>query len=60
MRVYVTGGSGFVGAHVVRVFEAHGAELAAPRTPEVDVTDAGPSATASPRSRPTRSCTARS
>ena len=41
MRVYVTGGSGFVGAHVVRVFEAHGADVAAPRHAEVDVTDAG-------------------
>jgi dTDP-4-dehydrorhamnose reductase len=39
VRVYVTGGSGFVGAHVVRVFEAHGAEVAAPRHAEVDVTD---------------------
>jgi dTDP-4-dehydrorhamnose reductase len=41
VRVYVTGGSGFVGAHVVRVFEAHGAEVEAPRHAEVDVTDAG-------------------
>jgi dTDP-4-dehydrorhamnose reductase len=40
VRVFVTGGSGFVGAHVLRVFEAHGAELAAPRHAEVDVTDA--------------------
>jgi len=36
----VTGGSGFVGAHVVRVFDAHGAELAAPRHAELDVTNA--------------------
>jgi dTDP-4-dehydrorhamnose reductase len=41
VRVYVTGGSGFVGAHVVRVFEAHGADVAAPRHAEVDVSDAG-------------------
>ena len=40
MRVLVTGGSGFVGAHVVRVFDAHGAELAAPRHAELDVTNA--------------------
>jgi dTDP-4-dehydrorhamnose reductase len=40
VRVYVTGGSGFVGAHVVRVFAAHGADVAAPRHAEVDVTDA--------------------
>jgi dTDP-4-dehydrorhamnose reductase len=40
VRVYVTGGSGFVGAHVVRVFEARGTEVAAPRHSEVDVTDA--------------------
>ena len=39
MRVYVTGASGFVGSSVVRVFEAHGAELATPRHGEVDVTD---------------------
>ena len=40
MRVLITGGSGFVGAHVVRAFEARGAEVAAPRHAEVDVTDA--------------------
>ena len=40
MRVFVTGGSGFVGAHVLRVFQAHGAELLAPGHAEVDVTDA--------------------
>ena len=39
MRVYLTGASGFVGSNVARVFEAHGAELAAPRHSEVDVTD---------------------
>lgn len=40
MRVYVTGGSGFVGAHVLRAFESQGAEIAAPRHSEVDVTNA--------------------
>jgi dTDP-4-dehydrorhamnose reductase len=40
VRVYITGGSGFVGAHVVRVMTAHGAEVVAPRHSEVDVTDA--------------------
>jgi len=40
MRVYLTGGSGFVGSNVARVFETHGAELAAPGHRQVDVTDA--------------------
>ena len=40
MKVFVTGGSGFVGAHVLRVFASHGAELLAPRHAELDVTDA--------------------
>jgi dTDP-4-dehydrorhamnose reductase len=39
VRVYVTGGSGFVGSHVVGVLEGHGAEVAAPRHAEVDVID---------------------
>jgi dTDP-4-dehydrorhamnose reductase len=39
VRVYLTGASGFVGSNVARVFEARGAELAAPRHSEVDVTD---------------------
>jgi dTDP-4-dehydrorhamnose reductase len=41
VRVYVTGASGFVGSNVVRVFEAHGAELGTPSHGEVDVTDPG-------------------
>ncbi len=40
MRVYVTGGSGFVGANVRRIFDDHGVDLLAPRHVEVDVTDA--------------------
>jgi dTDP-4-dehydrorhamnose reductase len=40
VKVFVTGGSGFVGAHVLRVLEAHGAEVLAPRHADVDVTDA--------------------
>jgi dTDP-4-dehydrorhamnose reductase len=40
VRVYVTGGSGFVGSNVVRVFEAHGAELIAPGHEDVELTDA--------------------
>jgi dTDP-4-dehydrorhamnose reductase len=39
VRVFLTGGSGFVGTHVLRVLDAHGAEVAAPRHSEVDVTD---------------------
>jgi dTDP-4-dehydrorhamnose reductase len=37
----VTGGSGFVGAHVLRALEAHGADVSAPRHADLDVTDAG-------------------
>lgn len=36
----MTGGSGFVGSNVVRVFEAHGAELIAPGHEDVELTDA--------------------
>jgi dTDP-4-dehydrorhamnose reductase len=42
VRVYVTGASGFVGSNIVRVFEAHGAELATPSHGEVDVTAPAP------------------
>jgi dTDP-4-dehydrorhamnose reductase len=38
VRIFLTGGSGFVGTHVLRVLEAHGAEVAAPRHSKVDVT----------------------
>jgi dTDP-4-dehydrorhamnose reductase len=41
MRVYLTGGSGFVGSNVARVFaERHGAEVIAPSHPDVDLADA--------------------
>jgi dTDP-4-dehydrorhamnose reductase len=40
MRVYLTGARGFFGSNIVRVFEAHGAELLGPGREEVDVTDA--------------------
>lgn len=39
MRVYLTGGRGFVGSNIAAVFEAEGAELLAPGREEVDVTD---------------------
>ena len=39
MRVYLTGASGFVGSNIVRVFDAHGAELVRPGHADVDVTD---------------------
>jgi dTDP-4-dehydrorhamnose reductase len=39
MRVFLTGGSGFVGAHFARVFAAQGAEVIAPSHAELDVTD---------------------
>ena len=41
MRIYLTGGSGFVGSNFTRVFEAHGADVIAPRHDDVDLTDAG-------------------
>jgi dTDP-4-dehydrorhamnose reductase len=40
MKVWVTGGGGFVGSNVVRVFaERHGAEVRAPSHAELDITD---------------------
>jgi dTDP-4-dehydrorhamnose reductase len=44
MRIYVTGGSGFVGSNLVRVFADRGAEVIAPTHAELDLTD--PRATA--------------
>jgi dTDP-4-dehydrorhamnose reductase len=42
VRVWVSGGSGFVGSNVVKVFtERHGATVVAPAHGEVDLTDAG-------------------
>jgi dTDP-4-dehydrorhamnose reductase len=41
MRVYLTGGSGFVGSNVARVFsERHDAEVVAPSHADVDLVDA--------------------
>jgi dTDP-4-dehydrorhamnose reductase len=39
MRIWLTGGSGFVGSNVEAVLAEHGDEIAAPRHGEVDVTD---------------------
>ena len=40
VRIWLTGGRGFVGSHLREVFEAHGATVAAPTRDEVDVTSA--------------------
>jgi dTDP-4-dehydrorhamnose reductase len=41
MRIYLTGGSGFVGSNVARVFsERHGADVFAPSHADVDLVDA--------------------
>ena len=40
MKVYVTGGRGFFGSNLVEVLGAHGDEVVAPPSSEVDVTDA--------------------
>jgi dTDP-4-dehydrorhamnose reductase len=41
MRIYLTGGSGFVGSNLIHVFaERHGAEVIAPAHEHVDLTDA--------------------
>jgi dTDP-4-dehydrorhamnose reductase len=41
VRVWISGGSGFVGSNVVKVFtERHGAEVVAPGHADVDLTDA--------------------
>lgn len=40
MRIWLTGGRGFVGSHLRAVFEANGADVAAPTREAVDVTDA--------------------
>jgi dTDP-4-dehydrorhamnose reductase len=39
VRVFVTGGSGFVGSHLVRVFAARGADVVAPSHAELDLTE---------------------
>jgi dTDP-4-dehydrorhamnose reductase len=40
MRIYVTGGSGFVGSNLVHVFQKRGADVIAPTHAELDLTDA--------------------
>lgn len=40
MRVFITGGGGFVGSNLVHVFTQHGAEVLAPDHQTVDITDA--------------------
>ena len=39
MRVLLTGGSGFVGSNLARVFGARGADVVAPSHAELDLTD---------------------
>ena len=39
MKVFLTGGSGFVGSNLARVFRERGAELIAPSHAELDLTD---------------------
>ncbi len=39
MRIFLTGGSGFVGAHLARVFARRGADVVAPSHAELDVGD---------------------
>jgi dTDP-4-dehydrorhamnose reductase len=39
MRILLTGGSGFVGSNLRRVFERHGADVLAPSHAELDVTE---------------------
>jgi dTDP-4-dehydrorhamnose reductase len=39
MRIFVTGGSGFVGSNLARVFAARGAEVVQPDREHVDLTD---------------------
>jgi dTDP-4-dehydrorhamnose reductase len=39
VKVFLTGGSGFVGSHLARVFAARGADVIAPSHAELDLTD---------------------
>jgi dTDP-4-dehydrorhamnose reductase len=52
MRVFVTGGAGFVGSNVVAAARAHGDEVVAPPRSELDLLDAGAVRAAVGRARP--------
>jgi dTDP-4-dehydrorhamnose reductase len=52
VRIYVTGGSGFVGSNLVHVFRERGADVVAPTHAELDLTDARVTARSVERAAP--------